>query len=71
MVLYQDSIFAKIVPVIEPLVEEHLLCAMKIKQLESTKRPDKAELITILENLQKQDEKRMIEAIRSIETEGI
>lgn len=65
---HQPSIFARLLP----LIEEHLLCSMKINQLKASHwGKTKEEKITILENLQRQDERRLIEALRSAGNKGI
>lgn len=58
-----------------PLVEEHVLCSMKIKQLRTGSVPGvleeqaaRTEILTILLSLQQEDEKRMIEELRQIST---
>jgi hypothetical protein len=69
--LYQESLFAVIIP----LIEEHVLCTLKIKQLKLrrnlTESEEQAEILTILENLRRQDEHRLIVALRSIGDPGI
>lgn len=54
----------------QDLIEEHILCSLKIRQLK-LKGLTNSEQIVLLENIRKEDEKRLIEMLRSTDNEGI
>lgn len=54
----------------QDLLEEHILCSLKIKQLKLKGFGD-SDQIALLENIRKEDEKRLIEMLRSTDNEGI